>query len=135
MTGSNILLYAVGAVLAAFGWMTYDSMSPSTAPVAPMQSGSPALSAAMASGQPVLLNFYADWCGPCRFIAPEVEKLSRELVGKAKVVRLNVDKEQELAQQYGIRGIPAFVALKNSREVGRASGAIPPSKMRELLGL
>ena len=130
MKAGNIVLGIVGLVFAGFGWMLLDSGHSKSNPVA---MGSASLSLAIASGQPVLLDFYADWCGPCKAVAPELEALSKEWAGKARVVRVNVDQQQALAQQYAISGIPAFVVLKKGKEVNRAVGGLPKEEIRKLV--
>ncbi|MEQ1747889.1 MAG: thioredoxin [Prosthecobacter sp.] len=84
---------------------------------------------------PVLVEFYADWCGPCKQVGPVVEALAEELSGTARVIRINVDQQPELAAQNGIRGIPTFIAYKAGHEMRRESGAIPKALMIEMLGL
>jgi thioredoxin 1 len=84
---------------------------------------------------PVLVEFYADWCGPCKVLGPMVEELSRELQGKALVVRINIDEDPKLARAHGVSGVPTFIAYKSGRETGREVGSIPKERMRELLEL
>ena len=74
------------------------------------------------SNLPVLVDFYADWCGPCKMMAPIVEKLSEELEGKAKVGKINVDENQDLAMQYNIMSIPTILIFKNGKEAKRFVG-------------
>lgn len=93
------------------------------------------MAAVRTSAVPVLVEFYADWCGPCRSVGPVVEELSHELAGRAKVVRFDVDANGALASEHGVRGIPTFIAFKNGREVARKSGAIPKAAMLQMLGL
>lgn len=97
--------------------------------------GSADVRRAIASGKPVLLEFSATWCGPCRMVRPEVEALSGEVGDKARVVMLDVDKSPEIGQAYGVRGIPCFIVLKDGKEASRMVGAIPKSEMRRMLGL
>ena len=132
MNAGNAILLTVGALMAGFVLMLSDASSAKPASRALQDSQ---LRSALASGQPVLLEFYADWCGPCRMVGPVVDALAKELHGKARVVRLNVDQHGELAREYGVRGIPAFIALKNGREVSRQSGAIDKATMRSMIGL
>lgn len=74
---------------------------------------------------PVFVDFWAEWCGPCRMVAPAVKQLAEELKGKLTVVKVNVDEKPELAAQYGIQGIPTFMLFKNGRVAMRFSGALP----------
>ena len=74
------------------------------------------------SEQPVLVDFHATWCGPCQTLAPLVENLAREMSGKLKVVKVDVDKNQAAASQYNIRSVPTLVLFKNGKIVWRKSG-------------
>lgn len=74
------------------------------------------------SNIPVLVDFYADWCGPCKMMAPIVEKLAEELEGKAKVGKINVDENQDLAMEYNIMSIPTILIFKNGKEEKRIVG-------------
>ncbi len=85
------------------------------------------------SGQPVIVDFWAAWCGPCKAISPIVEELGQEFAGKAKVVKVNVDEQNELAMQYGIMSIPTLKFFKGGQIVGEIIGAAPkPSIVAEL---
>ena len=77
------------------------------------------------SSQPVLLDFWAAWCGPCRMIAPVVDLLAKEFAGKAMIGKLNVDENQRTAARFGVQSIPTLLVLKNGREVDRIIGAQP----------
>jgi thioredoxin 1 len=77
------------------------------------------------SNQPVLVDFWAEWCGPCRMIAPALEQLARDFEGKAKIVKVNVDEEQALASQYGIRSIPTLLFFQGGKVVEQVVGAAP----------
>ncbi len=79
---------------------------------------------ALESGQVVVVDFWAQWCGPCRAIAPIIEELADDYAGNALVGKVDVDANQELAMQYGIRSIPTIVILKDGKEVERHLGAI-----------
>ena len=72
---------------------------------------------------PVLVDFYADWCGPCKMTAPVLEKLSGELEGKLNIVKINVDEDPDIAQEYQVMSIPNLVVFKGGEAVNRAIGA------------
>jgi len=76
----------------------------------------------MQSDRPVLVDFWAAWCGPCRMLAPTVEQVAEKYNGKAKVVKLNVDENIEISGKYGIRGIPTLVLFNGGQEVDRHVG-------------
>ncbi|HEX9005129.1 MAG TPA: thioredoxin [Blastocatellia bacterium] len=76
----------------------------------------------LGSDQPVLVDFWAAWCGPCRMLAPTVEAVAEKYKGKAKVVKLNVDENVESPAKYGIRGIPTLILFKGGQEVDRHVG-------------
>ena len=87
----------------------------------------------LASDIPVLVDFWAEWCGPCRMIAPTVEELANEYDGKVKVGKINVDKESELAIRYHIDAIPALLIFKNGEVVESRKGLRPKSELCTLL--
>ena len=77
----------------------------------------------------VLVDLWAPWCGPCRFVGPILEELSREYAGRIKVVKVNVDENPALAQRFQAYSIPTMVVLKNGRQVDRIVGALPKSQL------
>ncbi len=74
---------------------------------------------------PVIVDFWAEWCGPCRMVGPAIEQIGRIMTGKIKVAKLNVDENQEIAIKYGIQSIPSLVLFKGGKEVARTIGAAP----------
>jgi len=87
----------------------------------------------MESKEPVMIDFYADWCGPCKMMSPIVEALAEQYDGKIKVGKVNSDEEMELATKFGVRSIPAFFFLKDGKVVDNAVGALPKEALEEKL--
>jgi thioredoxin len=85
------------------------------------------------SDMPVLVDFWAVWCGPCKAIAPTVEELAKQYKGKVKVAKMDVDEHQNVPQQYGIRSIPTLLVFKGGRVVDTIVGAVPKAKLEESL--
>ncbi len=86
--------------------------------------------AVLQSSTPVLVDFYADWCGPCQAIAPILEELAPEYEGKMTIVKLDVDASPETAQAYGVMSIPTLVIFKGGQEVDRIQGALPKDSLK-----
>jgi thioredoxin 1 len=85
------------------------------------------------SDVPVLVDFWAEWCGPCKAIGPSVEQLAAEYTGKAKVFKVDVDTEGDLASQYGVMSIPALLVFKGGKVVDQMVGAAPKAQIAALL--
>ena len=81
------------------------------------------------SNIPVLIDFYADWCGPCKMMSPVVEELAGEYEGKAKIAKVNVDQESEIAEKYGVMSIPYFAFIKNGKLVMSRSEQLPKQSL------
>ena len=86
------------------------------------------------SSTPVLLDFWAEWCGPCKMIAPALEEIAAELGDKVTIAKLNIDENPDTPGKYGVRGIPTMLLFKDGKEVGRVSGAMSAAQIGNWVG-
>lgn len=82
---------------------------------------------------PVFVDFWAEWCGPCRMVGPAIEQLSQTMGDRIKVAKLNVDENQEIAMRYGVQSIPSLILFKAGKEVARTIGAAPKEKYQKFI--
>jgi thioredoxin 2 len=82
---------------------------------------------------PVLIDFWAPWCGPCKWVEPEIEQLARERTGNLKVVRVNIDAAADAATRYGVQSIPLLLLLRDGKEIDRIVGALPKRRLDDWL--
>ena len=80
---------------------------------------------------PVIVDFWAPWCNPCKMVAPTLEKLATEYAGKLIIAKVNVDNDQKFAQQYGVQGIPTMLFISNGNVVHQQVGALPENMLRQ----
>lgn len=90
-------------------------------------------SAVLKSQEPVLVDFWAPWCGPCLSIGPSLEKLAEQFQGKVKIVKVNVDENPEVSARYGVRSIPFLVMFKEGKVAENLLGAQPPQVLQKLI--
>ena len=84
---------------------------------------------------PVLVDFYATWCGPCKVMEPVIKKVAEKTGDSARVIKVDVDKNQQAAMNYDIRGVPTFIIFKNGKQVWRQSGVVPEEMLIQQLKL
>ncbi|GAB3819683.1 thioredoxin [Pontibacter rugosus] len=82
---------------------------------------------------PVLVDFYADWCGPCKAMSPVVQQLASQFNGKLKVIKVDIDKNQAAASQYRVQGVPTFILFNKGQQVWRQSGALPAQQLSQVI--
>jgi thioredoxin 1 len=87
----------------------------------------------LSSDLPVLVDFWATWCGPCRSISPIVEELAKEFSGRVKVTKLNVDESPATPSQYGVRGIPTLILFKGGKILDQIVGAVPKARLKTMI--
>ena len=86
------------------------------------------------SAEPVVVDFWAEWCGPCKMIAPSLEEISTEMDGKVKIAKLNIDENPELAAQFGVRSIPTLMIFKGGEVADMKVGALPKTALSAWIG-
>jgi len=82
---------------------------------------------------PVMIDFYAEWCGPCRMMSPIVEQFAKDYDGKIKIGKINVDEESDLAMRFGVQSIPSFIFVKDGKVIDRITGALPKPVLKNYL--
>ena len=85
----------------------------------------------LGSAEPVVVDFWAEWCGPCRFIAPALEEIATEMGGKVKIAKLNVDENPSIMMRYGVRSIPTLIMFKNGEPTSMQVGAMPKNRLSD----
>jgi thioredoxin 1 len=85
------------------------------------------------SDVPVLVDFYATWCGPCKTMSPILDEVAKQVQGKAKVIKVDVDKNQQAATAYQVRGVPTLILFKNGKQIWKQSGVIPANELVNLI--
>ncbi|MDF1672770.1 MAG: thioredoxin [Vicingaceae bacterium] len=85
------------------------------------------------SDTPVLVDFYATWCGPCKTMSPILDEVATKVQGKAKIIKVDVDKNQQAAAAYQVRGVPTLILFKNGKQIWKQSGVVPTNELVNLI--